>query len=302
MLSCIAGCVIQKQLLRGSLGLKMFIWEQHPREDEGKAGLGRGSCPTGMQACQGLGSPAWEFWNKRGPSECPLLGPSGLDIYMHTSPGRISLAALMVKNLSAMQETWVRSMGWEHPLEKGLAAHSSFLAWRIPWTEEPGGPQSMGSQIVRQDWETKTHLAMRSPGHQVWAVLEGAWRLLGPLSAVEAHPEEGDSSRPPCSLQCPQLGSKPFFEEASRHHFVHQVLCLNKIGQSEICYFGILWSHQSENTLSVSYTLLDKSMVGCESTRWWLPEAMACWDGDRCAAVCEGVFSGFIAPAKRQKD
>ena len=151
MLSCIAGCVIQKQLLRGSLGLKMFIWEQHPREDEGKAGLGRGSCPTGMQACQGLGSPAWEFWNKCGPSECPLLGPSGLDIYMHTSPGRISLAALMVKNLSAMQETWVRSMGWEHPLEKGMAAHSSFLAWRIPWTEEPGGPQSMGSQRVRQD-------------------------------------------------------------------------------------------------------------------------------------------------------
>ena len=161
--------------------------------------------------------------------------------------------------------------------------------------------QSVRSQRVRHDWATKTHLVTRSSGHQVWAVLEGAWRLLGPLSAVEAHPEEADSSRPPCSLQCPQLGSKPFFENASRHHFVHQVLCLNKIWQSEICYFGILWSHRSENTLSLSHTLRDKSMVGCESTRWWLPEAMACWDGDWYAAVCEGVFSGFIAPAKRQR-
>ena len=52
----------------------------------------------------------------------------------------------MVKNLPAMQETWVRSLGWEDPLEKGMATYSSVLAWKIPWTEEPGGPQSMGSQ------------------------------------------------------------------------------------------------------------------------------------------------------------
>ena len=45
----------------------------------------------------------------------------------------------MVKNLSAMQETWVRSLSWEDPLEEGLATHSSSLAWRIPWTEESGG-------------------------------------------------------------------------------------------------------------------------------------------------------------------
>ena len=45
-----------------------------------------------------------------------------------------------------MQETWVHSLGWEDPLEKGMATHSSVLAWRIPWTEEPGGLQSMGSQ------------------------------------------------------------------------------------------------------------------------------------------------------------
>ena len=54
----------------------------------------------------------------------------------------------MVQNLPAMQETQVRSLGWEDPLEKGMAAHSSILAWGIPWTEESGGLQSMGSQKV----------------------------------------------------------------------------------------------------------------------------------------------------------
>ena len=57
-----------------------------------------------------------------------------------------SLVAQMVKNLPAMQETWVRSLGWEDPLEKGTATHSSILAWRILWTEELGGLQYMGSQ------------------------------------------------------------------------------------------------------------------------------------------------------------
>ena len=52
----------------------------------------------------------------------------------------------MVKNLPAMQETWVRSLGWEDPLGKGKVTHSSIFAWRIPWTEEPGKLQSMGLQ------------------------------------------------------------------------------------------------------------------------------------------------------------
>ena len=56
--------------------------------------------------------------------------------------------AEMVKNLPAMWETWVRSLGQEDPLEKGLATHSSILAWRIPWTGEPGGLPSMGLQRV----------------------------------------------------------------------------------------------------------------------------------------------------------
>ena len=57
----------------------------------------------------------------------------------------------MVKNTPAIQEAWVQSLGWEGPLEKGMATHSSTLAWRIPWTEEPGRLQSMGSQRVGHD-------------------------------------------------------------------------------------------------------------------------------------------------------
>ena len=62
---------------------------------------------------------------------------------------RASLVAQMVKRLSAMQETRVRSLGWEDPLEKEMAAHSSILAWKIPWTAEPGRLLSMGLQRVR---------------------------------------------------------------------------------------------------------------------------------------------------------
>ena len=62
-----------------------------------------------------------------------------------------SLVAQTVKNPLAMQEIWVQSLGWEDPLEKGTATHSSILAWKSPWTEEPGEPQPMGSQGVGHD-------------------------------------------------------------------------------------------------------------------------------------------------------
>ena len=62
-----------------------------------------------------------------------------------------SLVAQMVKNLPAMQETWVKSLGWEDPLEEGMATHSSSLAWRTPQTEEPGRLWSMGLQRVGHD-------------------------------------------------------------------------------------------------------------------------------------------------------
>ena len=59
--------------------------------------------------------------------------------------------AQTVKNPPAMQETWVGSLGWENPLEKRMATHSSILAWRIPWTEKPGRLQAMGLQRVGHD-------------------------------------------------------------------------------------------------------------------------------------------------------
>ena len=60
----------------------------------------------------------------------------------------MSVVARMVKHLSTMQETWVRSLGWEDPLEKEMAPHSSTIAWKIPWMEEPGRLQSIGLQRV----------------------------------------------------------------------------------------------------------------------------------------------------------
>ena len=59
--------------------------------------------------------------------------------------------AQTVKNLPAMRETWIQSLGWEDPLEEVMATHSSILAWKLPWTEEPGRLQSMGWQRVRHD-------------------------------------------------------------------------------------------------------------------------------------------------------
>ena len=83
-----------------------------------------------------LQKPEWTFWSthydERG------------------SPG-----GSVLTNLPAMKETWVRSLGWEDPLEEEMATHFNILAWRIPWTEEPGGLQSQGSQRVRHNWATK---------------------------------------------------------------------------------------------------------------------------------------------------
>ena len=74
--------------------------------------------------------------------------------------------AQTVKNLPAMQEIWVLPLGRENPPGKEMATHSRILAWRIPWTEEPGGLQSMGSPRVGHDWVTDTYTW--------WAVYPGA--------------------------------------------------------------------------------------------------------------------------------
>ena len=79
----------------------------------------------------------------------PPLPLASLVLHLSSLP---SLMAQTVKNLPAMQETWVLSLGREDPLEKGMATHSSVLAWRSPWTEEPGGLQSLGlKRVIRPD-------------------------------------------------------------------------------------------------------------------------------------------------------
>ena len=74
-------------------------------------------------------------------SHCTVLFKSSVSLVFCLVALTIGIfpVARTEKNLSAMQETWVRSLGWEDPLEKGMAIHSSILAWRIPWREEPGG-------------------------------------------------------------------------------------------------------------------------------------------------------------------
>ena len=106
---------------------------------------------------------------------------------------RASLVALTGKSPPAMQETWVWSLGQEDPLEEGVVTHCSTLAWGIPWTEEPGGVQSMGSQ--RDDWAGDSFTFMGDsgrgkgtqitscpyPGHPRWkadqSVHIGSWSL-----------------------------------------------------------------------------------------------------------------------------
>ena len=71
--------------------------------------------------------------------------------FLGVEDSQASLMARVDKNLPAMWETWVRALGWKDPLEKEMAIHSSTFAWKIPWTEEPGMLQSMGSQRVGHD-------------------------------------------------------------------------------------------------------------------------------------------------------
>ena len=88
-----------------------------------------------------------------------------------------SQMAQSVKNLPAVQETWVQSLGWEDPLEEGTATHFSILAWRIPWTQEPNGWQFIGSQRIGQNWAC-THALRVGCAHKSISFLgnQFSWR------------------------------------------------------------------------------------------------------------------------------
>ena len=108
-----------------------------------------------------------------------------------------SLVAQLVQNPPAMRETWVQSLAWEDPLEKGMAAHSSILAWRIPWTVS-----SMGSQRVRNDWATFTFpvCVLISSSYQDTSHISSgpthmtsfppSYLFKGPVSKIQSHSEE----------------------------------------------------------------------------------------------------------------
>ena len=126
--------------------------------------------------------------------------------------------AQMVKNLPAVQEPWAPSPGWEDPLEKGMATHSSILAWRTPWPEKPGGPQSMGSQRVIHNWVTNPLVLypcriavtpsqviswLRPLGRDLWSSFLGTQKvelLIWSLNLFLSHPPvNGTHHLPSCS-------------------------------------------------------------------------------------------------------
>ena len=114
----------------------------------------------------------------------------------------VTLVAQRVKRLPPMRETRVRSLGREDPLEKEMAPHSSTLAWRIPWMEEPGRLQSAGSQRVRHDWATSLQwwpVTMKTYYREPWGHNEKSWLCLrgkGRCSVVS------HSLRPQLLLEC----------------------------------------------------------------------------------------------------
>ena len=93
----------------------------------------------------------------------------------------------MVKNPPAIQETWVHFLGREDPLEKGMVTHSSTLAWEIPWTEEPGGLQSVRLHRVRHDWVTNTFTSLSFFRTFAWTcAIAPPWPLSSPFLSLWA--------------------------------------------------------------------------------------------------------------------
>ena len=105
---------------------------------------------------------AWRIPGMREPGGLPSTGSDRVGHDWRDLAAAVAAAASLVvqsvKNLPAVQETGVQSLGWEDPLEKEMATHSSILAWKISWREEPGGLQSMGLQRVGHNWVTNTYL------------------------------------------------------------------------------------------------------------------------------------------------
>ena len=127
-------------------------------------------------------------------SKITVEGDCSHEIKRYFIHRRTSLVAQRVKHLPAIRETWVRSLGWEDPLEKEMATHSSTLAWKIPWTEKPGRLQSMGSQRVRHDWATSLSLYPQRKCYDKSRQLEKV--LESPLDFKEIKPVNPKGNQP----------------------------------------------------------------------------------------------------------
>ena len=104
-----------------------------------------------------------KLWDRVKDRESWRAAVHGVEKSWRWLSDRASLVAQTVKCLPAVRETWVQSLGQEDPLEKEMAIHSSTLAWKIPWTEEPGRLQPTGSQTVRHDWATSLSADWTTP-------------------------------------------------------------------------------------------------------------------------------------------
>ena len=135
-----------------TFGLLSWVQSSCPPGYHKEDGLSRASMGLTLQGCADAAQDAALPSSKRSAN-----GPTLSSAFQRRGA---SLVVQLVKNPPAMQETWVRSLGWEDPLEKGKATHSSILAWRIPWTV-----QSMVLQRVRHDWATFTFTFQRRDSH-----------------------------------------------------------------------------------------------------------------------------------------
>ena len=156
---------LEKILMLGKIEgrkLEMVVWHHWLDGHEFEQTLGVGEEQGSVAFCSSWGAKAvtterlnWSL--KTWANSCQFQGlfhcTMGVWPYLFST----SLVAQRLKSLPAMRETWVWSLGREDPLEKEMATHSSILAWRIPWTEEPGGQQFTGLQRVRHDWATWLH-------------------------------------------------------------------------------------------------------------------------------------------------